>query len=354
MVRFRSILALLLMMIALGTSPAWAQSEEARAGARAAASQGVEAFEKGKWAEAVDLFTRAESLVHAPPHLLYIGRAEEKLGHLVKAHEAYVKIVRENLGPEAPAAFRKAQEDAQPLLSALKPRLPYLTIRLKNAGSNPVEVLMDDKPVPSALVGISHPADPGEHTLQAVLGSAKGEPVTVSLKEAERKEVEVIAPEPVPGEVFDEEAGELQTSAPGRGGRPAPAESRAQPSDGMHAFTIGGIAAVSLGAVGLGIGTVFGLNSMNTRSEIDALCGSSGSTCPASKDNPDIKPEVKKLEEDAANADTVAVIGFVTGGILVAGGVTMLFLGAIQSPSTAEAHVTPYVGLESVGVTGTF
>jgi hypothetical protein len=315
----------------------------------------VEAFEKGNWAEAVDLFSRAESLVHAPPHLLYIGRAEEKLGHLVKAHEAYVKIVRENLGPDAPAAFLKAQEEARPLLAALKPRLPYLTIRLKGADSNPVEVLMDDKPVPPALVGISHPADPGEHTLQAVLGSAKGDPVQVSLTEGERKEVELIAPEPVPGEVFDEQVDGEAAPATTADGQPVAADTGTRAKGGMHPLTIGGIAAVSVGAVGLGIGTVFGLNGMSYRSDIDAICGSSGSDCPnVDQDDYETKQKVRDLEEDATSADTVAAIGFVTGGIFVAGGVTMLFLGAIQEPSTARAHVTPYVGLGSVGVTGTF
>ena len=60
-----------------------AQTNSERAGARAAAGEGLKAFNEGRHAEAIDLFTRAESLVHAPPHLLYIARANEKLGWLV-------------------------------------------------------------------------------------------------------------------------------------------------------------------------------------------------------------------------------------------------------------------------------
>lgn len=357
MVRFWSILANLLAVVALGVSPAWAQSDDARAGARAAASQGVQAFEQGRWAEAADLMTRAESLVHAPPHLLYIGRSEEKLGHLVKAHEAYVKIVRENLGPDAPAAFHKAQQEAQPLLEAIKPRLPYLTIRLVNAESHPVEVLMDGKPVPSALVGISHPADPGEHTLQAVLGSAKGEPVTVSLGEGERKEVEVVAPEPIPGEVLTEDAengtASARAGAPGQQRQPE-TDSGTAGKGGMHPLTIGGIAAVSVGAVGLGIGTVFGLQSMGAQSDIDALCGASDVVeCPDVNTDEE-KTRVRELESDRDSASSTSVIGFVTGGIFVAGGVTMLILGALQDSPASSAHLTPYIGLGSAGVVGRF
>jgi hypothetical protein len=37
----------------------------------------------GTLPDALDLFSRAESIIHAPPHLLYIARAHDKLGKLV-------------------------------------------------------------------------------------------------------------------------------------------------------------------------------------------------------------------------------------------------------------------------------
>ena len=72
----------------LSVRPAFAASDEEKAGARAAATQGQAAYEKKNWAEALDLFTRAESLVHSPVHLLYKARALVQLGQLVKAREA--------------------------------------------------------------------------------------------------------------------------------------------------------------------------------------------------------------------------------------------------------------------------
>jgi len=41
-----------------------AQTDEERAGARAAAQEGASAFREKRWADSIDLFTRAESLVH--------------------------------------------------------------------------------------------------------------------------------------------------------------------------------------------------------------------------------------------------------------------------------------------------
>src|SRR5688572_13849493 len=94
-----SALTLALLFAAL---PAAAQTEEEIAGARSAATPGVKAYDAGDYAQAVDLFQRAESLVHAPPHLLYMARGNEKLGHLVTARELYNKIIRETLPASAP------------------------------------------------------------------------------------------------------------------------------------------------------------------------------------------------------------------------------------------------------------
>src|SRR5882672_8884200 len=88
---------------------AFAQTDEQRSGARAAATQGAQAFSEKRWADAIDLFTRAESLVHSPVHLLYLARAYEKLGSLVKARESYIKITNEEqpAGAAQPMRTRK-------------------------------------------------------------------------------------------------------------------------------------------------------------------------------------------------------------------------------------------------------
>src|SRR5262245_32455278 len=101
--------AALAIAIAGLSPPALAQSDEQRAGARTLATEGAAAFNEGRFKDAVDLFSKAESLVHAPPHLLFMARAHAKLGHFVKAREAYWKIIKEPLAPNAPQAFKDAQ-----------------------------------------------------------------------------------------------------------------------------------------------------------------------------------------------------------------------------------------------------
>src|SRR6266542_2198805 len=145
---------------------AFAQSDEDRGGARVAATEGLQAFKDKKWAEAVDRFTCAESLVHAPTHLLYLARAQANLGELVKAQEIYQRVVKENLPPNAPKAFLDAQADAQKELKDLEPRIPYVKAVIDGSGKNPMATV-DGVPIPSALIGVHRPISPGRHSFQA-------------------------------------------------------------------------------------------------------------------------------------------------------------------------------------------
>src|SRR4051794_4053633 len=97
--RRRTVAALLTLSIAAShvafTYVARAQTDEERAAARAAATEGAKAYDEKRYGDAVELFLKAESLLHAPPHLLYLARSYEKLGKLVKAQETYSKLTHE-------------------------------------------------------------------------------------------------------------------------------------------------------------------------------------------------------------------------------------------------------------------
>jgi hypothetical protein len=292
---------------------------------------------------------RAESLFHAPTHLLYLGQAEEKLGNLVSAHEAYVRIVREKLSPNASDAFIKAQSDAKKLLEALKPRLPLLTIRVVGAGTSTPEVTMDGKPLPAALVGIQHPVDPGQHMFKARAPGMQADAVTVRLAEGEKKEIKLALYPSAdsPNDPADGASGDRAVG--GEDSASANADAGAAADSGMSPWTMGGIVSLGVGTVGLGLGAMFSLQAASKRSDADAICTLEGGVCPAAR-----QPEVEALESDAASADTASAVGFAVGGVGVAAGVTMLILGALQDSSPESAWVMPYVGPYSGGVCGRF
>ncbi|HWZ87828.1 MAG TPA: hypothetical protein VNW92_03230, partial [Polyangiaceae bacterium] len=171
------------------THSLFAQTDLERATARDAASAGVTAYNAGQYERAVDSFTRAEQLVHAPTHLLFLARAQAKLGKLVAAHENYLKVAREVLPAGAPKAFAEAQSAAEQERGALDARLPSVTIAVQGGASAELTVQMDGLKLPAAMVGIPLPVDPGPHVFQAVASTAESAPVTVTLSEGGKQTV---------------------------------------------------------------------------------------------------------------------------------------------------------------------
>jgi hypothetical protein len=337
-------------------TPAWSQSDEDRAGARTMATEGAKAFAAQRWTDAIDLFTRAEALLHAPPHLLYLARARAKIGQLVLARETYTKIIRENIPATAPPAFLEAQAAAKAEAPSLDPRIATLTISVSGADPKAVSVMVDGQKLPSVFVGAPKPMDPGEHRVQALGENLASELLTLHIKEGSRESVSLTlspqkgaippattSPETTP--VVPPPASSNRVEMRSSDIAPLPPEGR---SNGMR---IASYAALGVGVVGLGAGTFFGLSSMSKRSEADDLCADPN-RCPVSQ-----RGKIEGLDDDARQAQTLATIGFIAGGVGLAAGVTLFLLSGNKQEQTAAAHrptVRPWLGLGSAGVTGSF
>src|SRR4051812_40136232 len=338
------------------TTSAVAQSDEQRAGARTLATEGAQAFNEGRFKDAVDLFTKAESLVHAPPHLLFLARAHTKLGQFVKAREAYLKIAKEQLAPNAPQAFRDAQAAAEDERKQVEPHIGRLIIKVEGADSaKDLSVAVDGQPVSSVLLGVPQPMDPGDHTVTATATGFKGAPASVSLKDAGvgsvivKMEVDNSVPPP---------AATPAATPPGAGAVAPTTPSGAPPSDsganGSNGMRIGSYVGFGVGAVGVVLGTVFVLKSSSNRKDADAAASKLEEQCGALCDaeSPEAK-NVANLDDKARSAKTIGIVGYVVGGLGVATGVTLFILSS-KKDEPKSAFVAPYVGLGALGVRGAF
>ncbi len=339
------------------TRPACAQSDEQRAGARTLATSGAQAFNEGRFKDAVDLFSKAESLMHAPPHLLFMARSHAKLGQFVKAREAYLKIVKEQLAPNAPQAFRDAQATAEEERKQVEPHIGRLTVKVEGAdGAKDLSVAIDGQPMSVVLLGVPQPIDPGDHTVTVTATGFKGAPASVSLKEAGqgavtvKMQVDKSAPPP---------AATPAVAAAGDGSVVSTTPSGAPPSDsgasgGSNGLRLGSYVGFGVGAVGVVLGTVFVLKSASKRKSADqaaaqfVTCDASG--CLATTDG---ARTVNGLDSDARSAKTIGIVGYVVGGLGVATGVT-LFVLSNKKEEAKSAFVAPYLGLGAVGVRGAF
>lgn len=349
---------------------ALAQTAEERAGARAAAEQGFKAFADGRWAEAADLMARAEKLVHAPTHLLYQAQAEEKLGHLVVAHELYLRIVREKLAPNAPEVFVSAQKEAQTHADAIRSKLSQVSIVVQGSPAGiAVRVTMDERPVADALVGVPHPVDPGEHRFEATAEGMRSGLAKVTLREGASETVvltlqpEATAAKPAGAQPSAGAASGTPPTTTPLAGTPAQPErdatpaqttdagtTTAQASSGMHPLKIGAFVGLGVGVVGLGFGTIYAIKSSGLRSDADALCNNPNGSCPRAN-----QPRIDQLDSDANSAMTLSAIGFVAGGVGIAAGVTLWLLAPSASKEQPKAgFVAPYFAGNGAGVWGKF
>ncbi len=341
-------MAALLLACTLVCGAAGAQSDEQLAGARAAATEGAKAFQNGEYAKAIDFFSRAEKLVHAPPHLLYLARAHAKLGRLVDAREIYIKIKREQLAANAPKAFKAAQQAATQELQALTPRIPRVTANVQGGGDKTSRITMDGRRVPDALVGIPRPVDPGKHVFKAFADGMVSPEKAVEVKEGANESV-VLTLQPLQSGAATPAPAQQQPVDP------APAKDTGKHSGGVSGMRVGAYAGFGVGAIGIGAGVLFLLKKSSASSDADKLfnsCNPRGCTSAE-------RSQVASLDKDASSAGTLSTVGFVVGGVGLATGVVLLVLDSGKKKEDAvlrhgDLSVRPLVGYRSVGVGGTF
>jgi hypothetical protein len=309
----------------VGFAPAArAQTDEARASARAAATEGLHALQEGRYKDALDLCTRAESLMHAPTHLLLIARAQTKLGHLVEAQEAYIKIERERLAPGAPRAFADAQAAAADEQTALAPRVPTLKVTV-DGGADDVEVTLDGAPFPAARIGIASPINPGSHTLEAKSASAAADPVTVTVAEGAKETATLVMKS-------------VASTEPLAGAPPAPEAPPAVAPESSHTgLRVAGWIGVGIGVVGLAAGTIFVIKNHADRNDANALCGTSG--CPESK-----RSQIGSFDHSADQAATGSWISYGVGAAGLIAGAAMLWIGHGKPAAAHSGQLTPWFG----------
>jgi hypothetical protein len=222
-----------------------------------------------------------------------------------------------------------------------------------------VVVQLNGTPIPAALVGAAQPIDPGSHAVEAIATGFRATPVTVAINEGERKAV-MLRLESDPNAVPPAVAGAAPPPAAGASQQPAAANvAPAAPKDegasgGANGMRIGSYVAFGVGAVGLGLGTYFLIDSSKKRSEADDLCTLEGSRCDAA-----VRDDVNDLDSQADSAGTLGIAGLVVGGVGIATGVTLLVLSGGSSSdeaakATARPYVAPFIGRNTIGVKGAF
>lgn len=133
-------------------------------------------------------------------------------------------------------------------------------------------------------------------------------------------------------------------------------------SNGMNGLRIGSYIAFGVGAVGLGLGTVFALDSKKAHNRVNELCVNDPETdCRVDPGSPEEK-EVNEKNDQAGSSQTMAIVGLAVGGVAIATGVTLFVLSMKNGKSTAQMqhdrdthrYLAPLLGFNQVGLSGRF
>jgi hypothetical protein len=269
--------------------------------------------------------------------LLALGMCQEQSGLLASAWTTYNAVVAR--------AQREGQKDretaAKQRVAALEPRLSKLTLEVpaELARLPGFKVLRDGAPVPEAAWGSAVPVDPGRHVVEATAdGRARWEQAVTFTADADRKTLRVAVPE----------EGKPAVIAPAQKAEEPPASENSpaaredKPGGANPVRTVGWVVG-GVGLAAVAVGGYFGLrsNSLHEDAKQDGHC-SEADGC---------DEEGLDLVRQAKDAASVANILFISGGVLVAAGVTMYLVGAPTDTSTASVKLAPSMTSKGPGVT---
>jgi hypothetical protein len=310
--RARRLGALLACSLFLSVAAAHAEDDaETRTAARDLATQGGQAFDAGRYAEASDFFRRAHELVAAPSIALMEARSLAKLGQLLAAMDSYEQTARLKLADDAPEAYVTAVQTARIEVEELRTRLPRLKLTvLGSTNGDGAQVTIDDKPTPAALLGVERPIDPGVHHFVVRVGGQTRAARDLTIVEGQSYQVELDA----------------HPAQPVTKPAPAPVETQSAWSSFNSQKTLGYVG-LGIGVVGLGVGTYTGLVALHHKSNLDSACHPD---CPASS--------ASDIDGWRSNR-TVSWVSYGVGLAAAGAGVLLLTLGKPNQDQVAVRAV---------------
>lgn|GEM_PF-1007731 len=288
-----------------------------RAQDQALVQSALSAYERHDYPAALALFKRASVSAPSLTVRLYLARSRVALGQLVDAAEDYRSVVTATESIEASTRERRAVTEARYELAQLRPRIPSIEITFGEAEQRArnLRLLLDGRLIPTSA---AVPVDPGRHEVVASDTDGEQSRLTFEVGEGEAKRM-----------------GMSWLSPSGSSKKPE------QVVGGSSARRTWGVVALTVGATGLGIGTVTGIAAMTRYSRAEAHCPANRCT------------EGPPYPEDGSAFRTLRTIS--TAGYILGGAGVGTWLGLLlTTPKATTEHPkvspwTPVVGMGSAG-----
>jgi hypothetical protein len=328
---------------------AHAQSDADRATARALGGEGQTALDAKDYKTAEVRFRKADQLVHAPTLALGLARSLAGEAKYVEAQETYNRIVREGVFPGAPEAFVRAVEEAKKEVESVSGKVAGATITVQGPGGTEVanpRVTLDEVMVNAASLGVRRLVDPGSHVLKVAADGFKPAEVHFSVNEGGAVS-QTVTLDKDPNATASTTGSTTGTQTTGTGtattGATQPDHVLTPPAPASHASPIPAFVAFGIGGAGLVLGAITGGIALGDHSSLSSAC--TGGSCPSTKQS-----DLDSYHLMGALSTT----GFIIAGVGAATGAVLLLTMPKESSTGSGFHVTPAIGLGSVGAVGTF
>jgi hypothetical protein len=204
--------------------------------------------------------------------------------------------------------------------------IPTIVFEAKDAAGNDlgaVRVTMDGEVLAERLEGMALDVDPGEHrfVFETAGSLAVRKTFIISVSQKGRRETITFGP-PVSSRGAEMPSTEV--------------------SSGLGTQKILALVAEGIGAVGLGVGSAFGLVALSTKNDAESVC-------------PNLCVNASGVNKwsDAKRAADVSTVAFLAGGLALAGGAVLWFT-ARTAPLMGDATVAIGIGPASLQAKGTW
>lgn len=300
----------LLSVAMLRALPSLAQDASTKATAEALFADGRRLMAIGEYGTACPKLAASQRLDPGIGTALNLADCYEKSGRIASAWAEF----RGAMSAAHAAGSPDREQLASDRVSALAPRLSYLTITTSPAQAASIQLIRDGNPIDVAVLGTPIPIDPGHHTLEAKATGKKtwsdAFDITVASSQVSIQ---------IPNLADDTGATSAHTTPDQR------SQARAQREIGI------GVGVVGL--LGLTAGTVFGLRASSIWNDAKTHCTAYPSVC----DQVGVS-----LGKDAEQASGISTVAFVIGGAGLIGGTILYFTAPKDSPEKAlSLRVSP-------------
>jgi tetratricopeptide (TPR) repeat protein len=312
--------------------------------ARELAISGVKLAQDGQCAEALPKLERAEKLHHSQIVLTRLGDCYIKLGQFTAGIESLRTVLREPLTESASETLKQAYAEAGNLVEANKPKLAKLTIKVAGVESTTqVALTIDNKSMPSALLGAAHVSDPGEHNVSvSAAGYLPASRKIVLIPGAEESVLLTLEPDLVAQAELQRAQLQAQTSNVSAAPENALSSADTTASSPSHwpAYVTWGASAVALG-----VGVGFGFAALENRQSLEERCPNK--LCP---------PDAEELLNTSRTNATISTIAYGAGVAGLAVGVLLFWLESSgDDAASGGAHAAaPRVRLAPHGLSVSF